>query len=132
MKYCWVVTQGSYSDYHVVGVYSTKKLAESFVKSVGARKGEDGYYIEKYPLDPYEKQLNNGLKVFNCEMNREGSFWLVEPAFDYYGYDEIDSFTSMFDIRDKKFVGKIWAKNKTHARKILNEFRVKAIAEGRY
>ena len=33
MKNIYVLTEGSYSDYYIVGVYSTKELAEDQIKT---------------------------------------------------------------------------------------------------
>jgi hypothetical protein len=45
MKNIYVLTEGSYSDYHIVGVYSTKELAEE------AQSLYNGSQIEEYDLD---------------------------------------------------------------------------------
>ena len=38
----YVVTSGEYSDYHIVGVTLDKQVAEIFVNSKNATKGEYG------------------------------------------------------------------------------------------
>jgi len=35
MKKVYIVTQGSYSDYHIVNVFSTKEKADTYVKECG-------------------------------------------------------------------------------------------------
>jgi hypothetical protein len=45
MKNIYVLTEGSYSDYHIVGVYSTKELAEE------AQSLYKDSQIEEYDLD---------------------------------------------------------------------------------
>lgn len=45
MKNIYVLTEGSYSDYHIVGVYSTKELAEE------AQSLYEDSEIEEYDLD---------------------------------------------------------------------------------
>ena len=45
MKNIYVLTEGSYSDYHIVGVYSTKELAEE------AQSLYQDSQIEEYDLD---------------------------------------------------------------------------------
>jgi len=45
MKTIYVLTEGSYSDYHIVGVYSTKELAEE------AQTLYKDSQIEEYDLD---------------------------------------------------------------------------------
>ena len=44
-KMIYVVTEGEYSDYHIVGVFSTRKLAKRCQSAVLADN------IEEYPLD---------------------------------------------------------------------------------
>jgi hypothetical protein len=43
----YVVTEGTYSDYHVVAMFSTRKLAEAFIAADQARGYND---IEEYTL----------------------------------------------------------------------------------
>ena len=55
-KKVYIVTEGVYSDYHIVAVFSDKKLAENFVAKYKGSKRYDEVRIEEYNLDvPPEK-----------------------------------------------------------------------------
>ena len=45
MKTVYIVTDGDYSDYHIVAAFDDKKLAELFIEKIGA--GD----IEEYQLN---------------------------------------------------------------------------------
>lgn len=45
-RYVWVVTEGSYSDYRIVAIFSKQAAAEEFAKQV-----HDGNGVEEWPLD---------------------------------------------------------------------------------
>ena len=52
MKNVYLVTQGEYSNYHIEGIFSTKKKADTFCKTlreIGTRY--DRPQVETYPLD---------------------------------------------------------------------------------
>ena len=56
----FIVTAGEYSDYHIVGVFNDKSLAESFIKLTNLK--EDyicrDVKIEEYPINK-EKDISN-------------------------------------------------------------------------
>lgn len=47
-KTIWGVTQGSYSDYHVVAIMASKKLAEEYVALHDETDYYDGYRVEEF------------------------------------------------------------------------------------
>lgn len=51
MTTVYVVTQGEYSDYRIVGVYSTKEAAEALCKKLNTRKYHDEAQVEEYGVD---------------------------------------------------------------------------------
>jgi hypothetical protein len=66
MASVFVIEQGSYSDYHVVGVFSTRENAETVLAALKA--ATESYYdtpgIAEWPLDPAIDALRAGLKRY--------------------------------------------------------------------
>jgi hypothetical protein len=65
----YLVTDGEYSDYHIVAAFSTRKGAAAFRKKTGGQ-------VEEYTLDaPYTaKELQaRGYKTYCFEMKEDGS-----------------------------------------------------------
>lgn len=114
----YVVTTGEYSDYHILGVYSTKEKAKACVKSYGAACAETyeldeytprvGYYgvtIKKnfeasaYPhiLEPYELEKENGIPSYVKNLN--------SPSFSIGG-DDANLYWNM-EAKDEKTAIKV-------------------------
>jgi hypothetical protein len=51
MTTVWIVTQGEYSDYHIVGVFSTKEAAEALCARINAKEDYDKAQVEEYDVD---------------------------------------------------------------------------------
>jgi len=132
-KFVWVIEDGYYSDYHVIGVFSNEKNAKLVQKLVGGD-------INKWPLNPCITKINNGLTKWQCLMLRNGDTESVEPV-------KLDQ----YNLVDKAYIwtrstvpanrGKnihdvlsntVWAKDVKHAIKITNEIRTQMIAEGQW
>jgi|WetSurMetagenome_2_1015567.scaffolds.fasta_scaffold15523_12 hypothetical protein len=80
MTKVYVVTEGSYSDYHIVAVFRDRKEAETFV-------GSNVDEIEEYEL--YEKQPVRQVvyyaKAESPDWNVEERSWVAWPWDSYYG-----------------------------------------------
>jgi hypothetical protein len=138
-KSVWAIEQGTYSDYHVVGVFSSKANADLVAKAVnGSDNGEEAK-VSKWELDPAVSELNAGLSMFYVTMAKDGttervaaaglvsyyisgemSVWKRSTAPAYKGTDTTDAVNCT-----------VWAKDEKHAVKIANEFRTQMIALGK-
>lgn len=126
MATVWVVEEGSYSDYRVVGVFSTKENAEKVASLIGGSVGE-------WPLDPHMDEINQGRFPFRVMMEKSGDIVMVEQESWY-------SFPINTEIRlemgykniPRRIAGIVFATDETHAIKIINEHRARFIAEGRW
>lgn len=138
MKSVWVIEQGSYSDYHVAGVFSSKKNAELILsKMTGTYETPS---IAQWDLDPAVEEINAGLMTWNVRMLRDGtvehceeygmtsyglasdlSLWRRSQAPAYRGKGIEDCLS-----------GTVWAKDGEHAIKIANERRAQMIAENKW
>jgi hypothetical protein len=63
MTTLYVVTSGTYSDYHIEGVFSTRELAEKWIDEVRVKRGTSYWYnahndIEEYELDKFVEETS--------------------------------------------------------------------------
>ena len=119
MKNVYVVTEGSYSDYRICGVFDSKELAEKFTKSFE----KDLMEIEEYTLNPFLKEINEKYKAYFVRMTSEGKCLDVRL---------IDSFSCLdpkysFDVK-KNLYCSVFAEDEKHAIKIVNEYRIQILA----
>lgn len=78
MKKVYVVSSGSYSDYKVEAIFSTKKLAEEFETLVPDLDYND---IEEYEFDPPTADLiKRGYSIWRIHMLIDGTTEMVEKA----------------------------------------------------
>lgn len=138
----WVVEQGEYSDYHVVGVYSSKENAEYVVSALNGDK-EDKYYeatVAEWSLDPAVNEMRQGLHPYIVWMQKDGTTERVE-RWDISGYDLGGNVKIWRRTKAPAYRGKgipdiinatVWASDDVHAVKIVNEHRTRMIASGEW
>ena len=128
----YVITKGSYSDYHICAVATDKKKAEKLKKIF---TNYDEAHIETYDTDAFITEIERGYKLYICKKYND----------EYIDIDEITDFdyvsTLDFNVKkckrhsihdDKKYIIYIiyvWAKDENHAQKIaadkIAEYRAK-------
>jgi len=129
MKIAYVVTQGSYSDYSIRGVFDNKELAEQFIAAFSEAQRYDAMEIEEWGLNPFKVELGKGYKPYFVRMDREGNSSearISGSAYEYEGELEYG-----FDV-NKNMYNHCFAKGSEHAIKITNERRVQLIADGKW
>lgn len=145
MSTIWVVEQGEYSDYRVIGVFSSKEHAQLIVDAIKA-SAENAYSsdatIAEWPLDPVVSELRQGLRLFLVDMRKDGALERCE-RWTISGY-ELTGYVRMWRrTKAPAFVGNqadnpdilqamVWAKDEEHAVKITNEHRAQFIASGEW
>ena len=72
MDKVYIVTTGSYSDYHIEAVFSKKELADEYCKRAGS-----SYDIEEWQLDEPIPDV-----CFLVEMSKSGEVFSVEKTID--------------------------------------------------
>lgn len=128
----WVVEQGEYSDYRVVGVFSSKEAAEracAFMTSDYSKPE-----VAEWALDPGASELNQGMAIWSVHMTREGRterYQMVEAPFSLESYFRIWRRSAHSDLPDV-IAAQVWATDGTHAIKIVNEKRAEWIALGKW
>lgn len=123
MKKIFVVTSGSYSDYGITAVFSTRKLAEEFIRDFPRRY--DGHGIEEYLLDPKLPQPKGNRVGFFVQMSIDGACYVSREE-DYH--EEFISGEISFTCDTKSMNLYIFADDEQHAIKIANEKRGELIA----
>ncbi len=131
----WVIEQGSYSDYRVVGVFSSQQNAEL----VAARLADnyDQPEVQEWALDPCVDDINAGRTTFFVVMAMDGTVERCEAA-TLSGY-EVGETVRLWErtkapaYRGKQGVqdavsGTVWATDTEHAVKIVNERRIQYLA----
>lgn len=133
-KKIFVLTRGSYSDYNIVGVYTTKaraKVVKAYFDSEDSY--DDDCTIEVYELNTVADMLKRGYKQFTVLMNYNGTIESIR--------EEISTYRNPLHVWKRSTApgfkginisdavnGTVWAKDSNHAIKICNEFRTRAIA----
>lgn len=137
-----MVSTGQYSDYSVVGVFTSRENAAEFVERVSeAESYPDFNDVEEMELDGSLPQIRAGLKPWFVQMHRDGTTERVEqkelspytasdvgaviwrrsqaPAYKGQGLDDL-------------LHASVFADSAAHAVKIANEHRTQMIAEGKW
>jgi hypothetical protein len=120
----YIVTQGEYSDYKIVAVFSTRELAEAFLRVYDSQGTYDSADIEEHEIDPHQSEINAGLKVYEVTMDIDGNNAKAELNSDP------DAGTEFYILRNyQQFYGRTtcWARDEQHAIKIANERRIVAL-----
>ena len=124
MSTIYLVTQGHYSDYSVVGAFSdyAKALDLSVILS-DAR-------VETYELDQYVEVAERGLAPIEVLMSENGDS-------DVYRWENLDypeggSASIVADSDGPYLQCKCWARDEEHAVKITNEIRAQIIASNNW
>ena len=143
MKTVWVVEQGSYSDYRVVGVFSSEENAQIIADVLNDSK--DGIYdkasIDEWALDPGVHNLRKGYHLYRVFMREDGTVERCERQ-ETNSYTMKDGVRMWHRTRAPFYQGNpdapdvvtatVWAKDDHHAIKITNEHRARLIATGEW
>ena len=123
MKKIYIVTQGQYSDYKILGVFDKEELANKFITS-GGKYEYDYPEIEEWELNPNAKNLKRGYLPFIVKMNRSGNVGGVKQ-------ESFDSNTGWYG-NDTTMYNHCFAKDKEHAIKITSELRTRLLANNEW
>jgi len=132
MDNVYLVTDGEYSDYQILGIYSTREKAEH-AKELWNAKNE----IEEFKLDEM-LECPPGMRAWTVKMLRDGDVKEISratPEMSMFANDEKHQYISNPGLWGGKYyrsylVSTVWAENETHAAKIVNEKRAQLIAIG--
>jgi hypothetical protein len=131
----WVVEHGEYSDYRVVGVFSSEEKAQLIANAIS------GSIVNEWTMDPAVDELRQGFHPFIVDMRQDGTVercdkWEITP-YEIAGCVRIWHRTQAPAYRDNPdkpdvLHAEVWAKDAEHAIKITNEHRTRMIATGEW
>ena len=128
MTTIYIVTDGDYSDYHVVGVYSTEETAER-ARAIYNASGVEEYELDDLPDAP------PGMVRWRVRMDRDGNTDFVDRISGGCANDDaLDWSPGWLSGREPIPCVKyeMWAVDEAHAVKIANERRTRLIADGQW
>lgn len=128
-KIIYAVNRGSYSDYRIVALFTTKNKAKEYMKFV-----TDDYYndIEEYELNPKIVDLvKRGYSIWLILMLKDGTTELIERH-NFSRYESYEDFQIRKRSIENCLQAKVIAKTEKQAIKITNEHRVQMIANNKW
>ncbi len=72
-KKAYVITQGDYSDYGIVAVFSTRELADAYCSRMNATRKHELAEVEEWLLDPLDSETIRDGKYLRVLMDRDGN-----------------------------------------------------------
>jgi len=128
MSKVFVVTRGSYSDYGISGIFTTRKLAQAFIASF--KKGYNEFNdIETWTLNPFEIALKKGYKPYFLRIDKKGNTSNIKITDNSYGFEE--NMIYGFDVNNHMYLY-TYALSPEHAIKIANEKRIQILAKDKW
>lgn len=141
MKSVWVIEQGSYSDYHVVGVFSSKETAEAALQFLSP--DWDAPTVAEWPLDPWANEINSGRFPYTVLMHANGNtIKVTRSSIAYFecgvrllldrllrkGGEDTGNCVPFRRGQGDAISVSCFAKDEEHAVKIANEKRIQLLA----
>jgi len=125
----YIVTEGSYSDYHIVGVFSTLEGAQIIYDS----------FIDIYDRPNIEECNLDALKIYprwDVRMDICGNTTHVSKCNNLWEEEKHRAYTIYKSFKDEAklvlYLYNIVADNEQHAVKIANEMRILLLAKGEF
>lgn len=132
MDKVYIVTDGEYSDYRVVGVFDEKQKAQAMVDLYDCNE-----LIEEFALNKLYAPEENGLYLFKVWFKDDGEVTKVKAEMD-----TMTAIDTLYLLRSKDQEAyyynysagytTMWARDKEHAIKTYSERRAFLIAENKY
>jgi hypothetical protein len=113
MTKVYILTTGSYSDYHIVATFSTRELAEEVKKLCG----NDDPEIQEYELDSLQiPDHPPGQTAWHVNIDTKGARqpWICQDNI----FERNFTPSSEFQPRSGYYVVECWARDEEHAKKI--------------
>ena len=123
----YAVEAGDYSDYHIVGLYTTYALAE---KAKQAYVGYNLPEIAEYETDQQQTNLDAGLRRFCGFINEFGEMSPIHEDTHITADTAFVFVKKVYNQPPRVLRGTLWAENAQHAAKILREKWAQCVAEG--
>src|SRR5882724_9520736 len=118
----WAVSRGSYSDYGVYAIFSTREAAEAYASRFNEMVNHNEYEVEQFPLNPTSPAEN--LFLWSVYLHANGD---VQSAtrIDYAWREQVvrNGQCHRFPGEDGGFTVRCYARDQEHAIKIGGEKR---------
>jgi hypothetical protein len=139
-KTVFVIEKGSYSDYRVVGVFTTRANAESVCAAINATESYEEATIAEWPLDPAVADLAQGFKVYNVQMHKDGrvervqleACWTYDIGGRVHEWEREEAPAYRGKGLPNLLQVECWARDEEHAIKIANDHRIQRLALGQW
>lgn len=112
----YVITKGSYSDYHICTVSTNQKNAEKLQKIFSDKW--DQAMIEEYESDQYLTETESGMELYKCVMEKDGT---ILADMSIISLDCMDDYDFQVRYLANKYIVYVWAKDSEHAKKIATD-----------
>lgn len=122
----YLVTVGEYSDYRVVGAFTTQEKAKLFIDRLQWDRGDDPD-IEEHDLDLWLPQLREGYSVWFVKMMANGDVVGIgsETGALHLGLALMPSGDFRWFEKQSFALAYVYARDEEHAVKIVNERRIR-------
>lgn len=116
---CFAITQGEYSDYKVLAVFTEREMAEAELPKYGTPLYQAE--IEEFPLNPVAPTPPAGMTCFYCSEDPGGNAYAMSAAsYEMIGEGSLVGSVPFFNGKVRYSVH-VWARNRDHAIKIAAE-----------
>lgn len=112
----YVITKGSYSDYHICAVSTNQKNAEKLQKIFSDKW--DQAMIEEYESDQYLTETESGMELYKCVTGKDGT---ILADMSIINLDYMDDYDFQVRYLANKYIVYVWAKDSEHAKKIATD-----------
>ena len=116
----YMVTDGRYSDYRVLGIFSTQEKADRAVQLYASENDIEEIELDEMPEAP------KGMLYYLVRMDAQGESFVYRISVEHArAFDWQPCSTTMVSFY-------VWASDETHAVKIANEKRAMLMATGQW
>lgn len=119
----YLVGQGEYSSYRIIGVFNDKKLANKFIKSLN---NDDYFNVEEHILNPHKAQLDKNYKPYIVKLDLNGNLLQIEQKYFQWNWQNSGERSPEYDAYNKAFLIPVFAKNQKMAVKIAADVKTQA------
>ena len=111
----YVITKGTYSDYHICAVSEDKEKAKKLQKFFNGTETYNQARIEEYETDFHLTEIEAGYKAYYCYIYNDGNFNVGETEPNYLVEDD---FCVRYNARTGRYYFYVLAKDRNCAKKI--------------
>ena len=128
MNKVFVVTSGTYSNYGIDAIFTTRELAQSFIDAFKADKWKE-MVIEEWDLDPNKIHLKQNRKPYFLQINKKGDVSYLRLVNSSYGFKQDMPEAKISYTHTLEWMNiNCYADDENHAVKIAGEKRSQILA----